>query len=311
MRHAKPLDWKRIRGLISKDPPKSNSLIVSIYGDVVWPHGGSIWIGNLIDIAGMFGIAGSTVRTATHRLVNSGWLRPYRKGRNTDYLLTSLGSQHCSEAAHRIYDTAHRHDWDGKWQAVILPTLGPVKRKEVWDELMWRGFTRIGTRVLLRPVGDDDIVSVLQSLRLKNKAVFIDKADSVSYGALGVLARENWNLSELEKKYTRFLRTFRPVVESISHNAPPDDMALALRVYMIHKYRRIMLKDPLLPRRLLPRGWHGDEAFDLCGEAYRILMKPSERYVAKNIKSEERPLPADYVALRRRFARKSRKVKQE
>lgn len=301
MTSSKALDWTRFRRLVAADQPRSNSLIVSIYGDVVWPHGGALWIGSLINVAAMFGINGRTVRTATHRLVRSGWLRSFRKGRNTDYFLTSLGQQHCTEASHRIYDKGHRHDWDGRWQAVILPVLPPNKRKAVWDELVWRGFTRIGTRVFLRPVGDDDIEVALQTLGLQNQAVLFD-ASSTSHTALATLAHGNWNLAELEKRYSNYLQTFRPVLASISKVEPPEDIALALRIYMIHCFRRILLKDPLLPGRLLPPRWHGNEAFELCGEAYKILLKPSERHVAKNLKVEGRPLPADYVALRRRFS---------
>ena len=35
--------------------PRAKSLIITVYGDAVLPHGGSLWLGSLIELMGLFG----------------------------------------------------------------------------------------------------------------------------------------------------------------------------------------------------------------------------------------------------------------
>lgn len=58
-----------IRPILDETPLRAASFIVTIYGDVVEPRGGAIWIGNLIEICAGVGISETLVRTAVSRLV--------------------------------------------------------------------------------------------------------------------------------------------------------------------------------------------------------------------------------------------------
>jgi phenylacetic acid degradation operon negative regulatory protein len=50
-------------------PPPARSLLVTVFGDSVAPHGGRAWLGSLIGLLAPFGISERLVRTSVYRLV--------------------------------------------------------------------------------------------------------------------------------------------------------------------------------------------------------------------------------------------------
>ncbi|TXI06996.1 MAG: PaaX family transcriptional regulator, partial [Rhizobium sp.] len=76
-----------VRALLVDLPIKAASFIVTIYGDVVEPRGGVVWIGNLIEACKCVGITETLVRTAVSRLVTAGQLVGEREGRRSYYRL--------------------------------------------------------------------------------------------------------------------------------------------------------------------------------------------------------------------------------
>jgi phenylacetic acid degradation operon negative regulatory protein len=70
---------------------------------------------------------------------------------------------------------------------------------------------------------------------------------------------------------------------------------------LIHYYRRVVLRDPLLPTALLPRDWPGSAARNLCGEIYRAVLPASEQWLDRHGTNESGPLPAAGKELARRF----------
>ena len=57
-----------------QDPPRATSFIVTLYGDLVEPRGGTIWMGSVIDICAAVGLTETHVRTSVSRLVANGQL---------------------------------------------------------------------------------------------------------------------------------------------------------------------------------------------------------------------------------------------
>jgi phenylacetic acid degradation operon negative regulatory protein len=80
-----------------------------------------------------------------------------------------------------------------------------------------------------------------------------------------------------------------------------DVDAFTARILLIHYYRRVVLRDPLLPAALLPTDWPGRAARQLCGEIYRGLLPASEQWLDRNGVNETGPLPAAGEELARRF----------
>ena len=98
------------------------------------------------------------------------------------------------------------------------------------------------------------------------------------------------------------MRSFEPLHGWIGRRGRlTDEDAFTARILLIHYYRRVVLRDPLLPPALLPADWPGRAARRLCGEIYRGLLPASEQWLDRHALNENGPLPAAGVELGRRF----------
>src|SRR4029079_458051 len=70
-----------------------------------------------------------------------------------------------------------------------------------------------------------------------------------------------------------------------------DADAFTARILLIHHYRRVVLRDPLLPTAFLSRDWPGRAARKLCGDIYRGLLPASEQWLDAHASNENGPLP--------------------
>lgn len=67
-----------LRGYLQARPPRAKSLVVTVFGDAIAPHGGTVWLGGLIKLLASFGINERAVRTTVFRLTREHWLRGSR-----------------------------------------------------------------------------------------------------------------------------------------------------------------------------------------------------------------------------------------
>ena len=116
------------------------------------------------------------------------------------------------------------------------------------------------------------------------------------------LLSESWPLDRTADAYLKFMKTFEPLRGWIAKRETLSDAdAFTARILLIHHYRRVVLRDPLLPVALLPRDWPGRAARTLCGEIYRAVLGPSEQWLDHHGTNERGPLPAAGKELMRRF----------
>jgi len=116
------------------------------------------------------------------------------------------------------------------------------------------------------------------------------------------LLSESWPLDRTADAYLKFMKTFEPLRGWIGRGECLSDLdAFTARILLIHHYRRVVLRDPLLPTALLPADWPGRAARRLCGEIYRGLLPASEQWLDRNASNEKGPLPAAGGELARRF----------
>src|ERR1700760_1992542 len=57
-----------IERTLHDDPPRARSLIVTVWGDALAPHGGEVWLAGLIRLLAPFGINERLTRTSVFRL---------------------------------------------------------------------------------------------------------------------------------------------------------------------------------------------------------------------------------------------------
>ncbi|MBL4667050.1 MAG: hypothetical protein JKY04_06705, partial [Sneathiella sp.] len=116
-----------IMGLPEKLDLKARSLLVTVWGDSIVPHGGTVWLGSLIDLVAPFGLNERAVRTSVFRLKNEKTLSSHQEGRRSFYTLTPSGQHRFEEATKRIYNR-FGEVWHGEW------TLLFSERRKIADE---------------------------------------------------------------------------------------------------------------------------------------------------------------------------------
>jgi phenylacetic acid degradation operon negative regulatory protein len=116
------------------------------------------------------------------------------------------------------------------------------------------------------------------------------------------LLSESWPLQRTADAYLKFMKTFEPLRAWIGRGDRLSDVdAFMARILLIHHYRRVVLRDPLLPNSLLPKEWPGRAARKLCGDIYRGLLPASEQWLDRHASNEDGPLPKAAAELARRF----------
>ncbi|WP_374981079.1 phenylacetic acid degradation operon negative regulatory protein PaaX [Pseudomonas solani] len=285
-------------------PLRASSLIITLYGDAIEPHGGTVWLGSLIQLLEPIGVNERLIRTSIFRLTKEGWLTAEKVGRRSYYSLTGTGRRRFEKAFKRVYSSS-LPAWDGSWCLVMLSQLPQEKRKQVREELEWQGFGAISPIVLACPRCDRmDVNATLQDLEaLEETIVFETTAqDVLASRALRMQVRESWNIDELATHYSEFIQLFRPLWQALREQEAlqPQDCFLA-RTLLIHEYRKLLLRDPQLPDELLPGDWEGRAARQLCRNIYRLVHAKAEEWLNGALETADGPLPDVGESFYRRF----------
>ena len=285
-------------------PLRTGSLIITIYGDAIAPRGGTVWLGSLIRLLEGIGISQRLVRTSVFRLTREGWLQADKVGRRSYYSLTGHGRRRFEQAFKRVYAPS-QPDWTGAWTLLVLNQLSAEKRKQVRDEVEWLGFGAFAPTILAHPIVDkSELVALLQDLNVLDDVIILDTVSEENFASrpLRLLVREAWNLEQLSSSYQEFLTQFRPLWNEmrLQDRLDPADCFLA-RILLIHEYRRVLLRDPLLPEELLPSDWEGRAARQLCRNLYRLTFEGAEQWMSDNLETAEGPLPHPHPSFFKRF----------
>jgi phenylacetic acid degradation operon negative regulatory protein len=283
---------------------RAGSLIITVFGDAVMPRGGTVWIGSLIRVLADFGINERLVRTSVFRLTRDGWLVAEQSGRRSYYSLSEDGAERFRQATARIYGDP-RQTWAGDWCLVMLTGLDGELRESVRRELGWLGFGAISSNVLAHPSPDfDALETTLHRFGVDRQLVVMrgrtlgEKQDE----ALRSLVRKSWNLDEIDARYAAFVKQFRPLLRAATKCREPDEhLAFVIRTLLIQEYRRILLRDPLLPAEMLPAKWKGTAAYHLCQELYRCVYRPADSFMSSEFEIAQGPFPEPGAAFYKRF----------
>src|SRR6266487_2092234 len=285
-----PPPLARIIQQLKREPSRTGSIVITVFGDAIVPRGGSVWLGTLLEFFEQLDIDASVVRTAMSRLTADGWFERNKVGRNSFYRLLQSGRQTFDIATKHIYG-APASDWTGRFELLLIGN--GEDRDASREALKNAGFGSPLPGVWVAPSGVPVPAEAASAIRLEVSA----EDDSGRR-----LLSESWPLERTADAYLKFMKTFEPLRSSIGRGeALSDADAFTARILLIHHYRRVVLRDPLLPTALLPGDWPGRAARKLCGEIYRAVLTPSEQWLDRYGSNEAGPLPKAGKELARRF----------
>lgn len=280
-------------------PIRAGSLIITLYGDAIAPRGGSLWLGSLNHLLEPLGIEAGLVRTALSRLVAEGWFERNRAGKNSYYRLSTRGAGEFTDAGRQIYAGAAAR-WGGKLELEVLTNPDPKQRQAQREVLAARGYGQLAPHVMVRPAPADNAARASATgtgdmLRLSAVATAPDGARK--------LAATCWALGKLNLAYQALVDDLAGLAGAArALERLDDEYAFQVRLLLIHEWRRIVLRDPLLPSELLPVDWPGCEAREAVRRIYRAVTPGCERWIDATAVNERGQLPRNDKAFGRRFA---------
>ncbi len=286
----------------SRPTLRAGSLITTVFGDAIAPRGGTVWLGSLIKVLADFGVSERLVRTSVFRLARDGWLASRQVGRRSYYSLTDEGREKFEQATHRIYG-APTGRWDGEWCLLLLSALDTETKERVRRECGWLGFGPLSANVLAHPAPDlAELDVTMRRLDVADRLIVMRGETIRSESAMRELARSCWNLDELDARYESFVQRFRPLIRALAGKEQlTDKSAFLVRTLLIQEYRKVLLRDPLLPAELLPADWHGAAAYQLCRNLYRSVYRGADAWLDGVMETADGPLPPPNDTFLQRF----------
>lgn len=240
----------------ARKPPRTWSLLVTVFGDVALPSGAPIRLADLSDWMAALGIEPGLVRTALSRLVSNGTLMRERDGKSALYRLSHAAADDFSRAAELIYG---RNAPVPSGSLTLALIEDGAERGQIRAQLAAQGFAGLAANVLIRP----DHIGIAPALPMGVLSLAVaPNAD------LAARAGAIWSLEPVQQGYHSFIAQAGAMLAEQHLSA--DDAFLA-RLLLVHEFRRIVLRDPYLPQALLPPDWPGPRARGAFDASYRQL----------------------------------------
>jgi len=279
----------RILAHLRSKPSRTWSLIITFYGDAIVPRSGSVWLGTLLEFFKALDVEEGVVRTAMSRLAADGWLERTKIGRNSFYHIADKGRETFRTATEHIYH-AKPDAWRGRFELILL--TADAEREPMRNRLEAQGYGQLNPGLFIAPAG--------RMAASGDHAVRLDATtDDLSSRRLAAMA---WPLGPMADAYRVFIETFSGLDKAVTPKTAMSDIdALVARILLIHEYRRIILRDPLLPMALLPEDWPGATARRLCAGLYHKLLPASERWLDAKALTETGAPAKSAASLHRRF----------
>lgn len=295
-----------ITAFLASDPPRSKSLLTTIFGDTIAPHGGEVWLGSLIELLAPFGVNDRLLRTSVFRLAQEGWLGARRDGRRSAYTITPEALGRFVRAYRRIYAPLVVH-WDNSWSLVIGggTSLDAAQRGALRKELLWQGYSLIAPAIYGHPASDAEVLDeIVTRLGVQGKLYICSASElpGVPARPLRELVADGWDVSSVAQGYQHFMTEFEPLLallDTKTERAPQADFVM--RTLLIHAYRRVQLHDPQLPVELLPDPWPGAQAYEMTRTLYRILYRGAEEHIMSTLQREDPAAPPAEASFYQRF----------
>uniref|UniRef100_UPI0031D3892F PaaX family transcriptional regulator n=1 Tax=Streptomyces hawaiiensis TaxID=67305 RepID=UPI0031D3892F len=254
--------------MTGEEPLRPQSLMLTFLGDQVLGRDVCVYSGSVIDVFARAGIGEQATRSTLSRMAGRDLLRRQREGRRMYFGLTERSEAVLRDGEQRIWRTgAVNRRWDGTWTLLgfSLPESWQRQRHDLRSRLTWSGFGPLFNGLWIAP-GEVDASALVAELGLSaHVKVFRAHADTGT--DIGRMIEETWELSDLARCYTEFLRRWQAWEDDL----PDADDALVLRLRLQTEWLQIVRRDPRLPVGHLPDDWPAELAEKTFRTVYERL----------------------------------------
>jgi phenylacetic acid degradation operon negative regulatory protein len=231
------------------------SLIVTIFGDLARREGEGISGAALSRLVGLMGVKPEAMRVALFRLRKDGWIDSIREGRGSLHFLTRMGRRQSAEASPRIYDS--QRGFPVRWHILISGSGEQTGRSQLESYLLTGDYLPVGAQVVIGPGPlPEDPKGLL----------------GVETGHLSVPTwlQDQLCPPDLMAQYAQLERDFSMLLAKLESSAPLSlSETAALRLLVVHSWRRLLFRHPDLPDWFFPAGWPGPR----CRQLFSALME--------------------------------------
>lgn len=269
--------------VLAGEQVRAGSFIVTLYGDVVEPRGGRLWMGNIIDTCATVGISETRVRTAVSRLVAAGQLVGERMGRRSFYRLTDGARSQFLRASRIVFEPRSVSGWQLVW-------IPPGADDALAGLLEDAGFRRLAPAWFLGP--DNGLEPLVANMA--DTCLFFSAKTEGGKALLQAMSASQWPLDQHAQGYHDFLARFGALEAHFGTGGRVlPEQALRTRLLLVHLYRKIVLRDPRLPDDVLPADWPGKPARDLFIRLYLGLSASADGFVGSHFLSQSGALASE------------------
>ncbi len=275
-----------LKEILEEISPKAKSLIITFFGDTVFPYGGTIWLGSLVKFMEEFDISEKLTRTSIFRLTKEGWLSSKKFGRESYYSLSDFAIDRFIKAHYNVYGYDEQED-DRDWIVLFSNGVKTAAETELAKVLKKEGFANPSKHVHIHPHYKMEYMQdILIKHELQNDVLLVKGPVHMPMNRemLKDMVHTYWDLNDVEARYQSFITKFRRI---FSLKTPIDQFTpkqcFMLRIMLIHEYRRALLFDPKLGNELVSIDWLGKAASSLVESIYASIHNQANEYVKTNL----------------------------
>ena len=265
----------------SDDGFSGRVLLTTIFGDALLPRRQPIAVLQLARLVAPLGLSDRLVRTSLLRMTREELVTSERQGRLSFYRVHPDAEATFRHANARIYGSPEDQPvWDGEWTvAVVDPTVGSrADRSRLTDELGWLGLTETAPGVHVSPVVDATTVAAIGvRLGVAFSAVIRGSLTAGTVDGEDQRVRHADPEGTLRALHRSHQDRFRPFLDLADALTPEE--AFVVRTLLLDGWRRIALRSPQLPTKLLPTDWPAHDSYAVTRSLHQALHGRSEEHV--------------------------------
>ncbi len=245
------------------------SLVATVFGDAVQHRGGRIATLRLQHLLERVGVEAGALRTALSRLTSDGWVVRDREGRNSFYQLSADAQAEISAASVDIYAAPPR----GKVSEWVMASGATAPHKGI---------------------------EVAANLWLIPTHLAVDMPNHICLKGALTSFPEGFAKQVLSKAHQSALVALHTDISALKDaDLTPLD-AMAARMLLIHRWRRIVLRFPDVPPELFPAGFTIPNPREMVANTYGMLAETSEAWLGSSAHGLV-PMPASTATFMPRF----------